>query len=90
MFAFYCTSNLDYIYFALTKGDGKMKIETNRGCVSKFEELKIGDVFIFNDEVFIKIEATGINAVYLKNGTTSYFFEDTEVKLIVDVTLVLN
>ena len=64
MFAFYCTSNLDYIYFALTKGDGKMKIETNRGCVSKFEELKIGDVFIFNDEVFIKIEATGINAVY--------------------------
>lgn len=46
------------------KGDGKMKIETNRGCISKFEELKIGDVFIFNDEVFIKIEASGINSVY--------------------------
>lgn len=67
-----------------------MKIETNRGCVSKFEELKIGDVFIFNDEVFIKIEASGINSVYLKNGTTSHFFKDTEVKLIDDVTLVLN
>ena len=39
MFAFYCTSNLDHIYFALTKGDGKMKIEDNRSNLRKFEGL---------------------------------------------------
>lgn len=68
-----------------------MKIEDNRVCVCKFEDLKIGDVFIFDDEVLIKVEAAGgFNSVYLKNGTTLHCFKDTEVKLIDDVTLVLN
>lgn len=67
-----------------------MKIEDNRVCVCRFEDLKIGDVFIFDDEVLLKIEAGGFNSVYLKNDTTLHCFKDTEVKLIADVTLVLN
>ena len=67
-----------------------MKIEDNRMCVCKFEDLKIGDVFIFDDEVLIKIEAGGFNSVYLKDGTTLHCFKYTEVKLLDDVTLVLN
>lgn len=67
-----------------------MKIEDNRNDTRKFSDLTVGDVFIFNDEVLLKIETGGFNSVYLKDGTTSHFFKDTEVKLIDDVTLVLN
>ena len=42
MFTFYCTSNLDYIYFALTKGEKKMKIEDNRNDTRKFSDLEVG------------------------------------------------
>lgn len=67
-----------------------MKIEDNRVCVCKFEDLKIGDVFTYDDEIFMKITPSGPNSVYLKNGTTAYFLKDTVVKPLGDVSLVLN
>lgn len=32
-----------------------MKIEDNRNDTRKFSDLTVGDVFIFNDEVLLKI-----------------------------------
>ena len=75
---------------SLKRGDKKMKIKDNRSGASTFEELSVGDIFIFDDEIFMKITSSGPNSVYLKNGTTAYFLKDTVVKLIDDVTLVLN
>lgn len=103
MFAFYCTSNLDYIYIALTKGENKMKIEDNRNDTRKFSELVIGDVFTCENGCYIKtmemrdvrgdISYFSGNAIALgdkMSGSLCNFEDDRKVELIDDVTLVLN
>jgi len=67
-----------------------MKIEDNRDKSRLFEELSVGDIFTYDDEIFMKITPSGPNSVYLKNGTTAYFLKDTVVKPLGDVSLVLN
>ena len=102
MFAFYCTSNLDHIYFALTKGDGKMKIEDNRSNLRKFEELVVGDVFEYESNYYIKTKEINdsnspasymtYNAVNINSSCAGelFYFKDNLVYLLDDVTLVLN
>lgn len=94
MFAFYCTSNLVHIYIALTKGDGKMKIEDNRSNVRTFSDLIVGDWFECENNIYIKIdEKTNhlkYNAVDAETGIMYKVTENVNVCLLDDVTLVLN
>lgn len=106
MFAFYCTSNLDHIYFALTKGDEKMKIEDNRNVTRRFSDLEVGDIFTNaagyyymktekvysnkNGEISIADEFDAVCLSEGIEGTKTRFKPDEKVILLDDVTLVLN
>lgn len=50
-----------------------------------FEELSCGDVFIHNDEVFMKTDGDDgeSNAVSLESGYEMHFYQDDEVRLVI-------
>lgn len=58
----------------------------------KLKDLETGDVFIYGNNVFMKIQKmTGYvgNAVNLKNGFLEYFPDDTEIEARTDAKIVL-
>lgn len=70
-----------------------MKIENKYEAIATFNEIPVGECFLFNEEIYIKISVVTIpdtlagyfngaelfNCVELKNGTPCYFSKGGEV-----------
>ena len=74
-----------------------MKITDNRNkkCV-RFGDLKIGDVFIFFNSIYIKTHkraidsSTAINCVCLSSGSLTYFNRDDMIEPVNQCELILE
>ena len=60
-----------------------MKIVRNESNVTKFEDLNLGDVFMVDSMICMKIDEVGnANAVYLGNGSIDYFMSSHKVQIV--------
>ena len=75
----------DIIIIEKEKEKRKMKIENHVYDDNRiFEELTCGDVFIYEDEVYMKTDGDDgeSNAVSLETGRERHLYKDDEVRLV--------
>ena len=60
-----------------------MKIVRNESNVTKFEDLNLGDVFMVDSMICMKMDEVGnANAVYLGDGSIDYFMSSHKVQVV--------
>lgn len=60
-----------------------MKIVRSESNITRFKDLNIGDVFIVDSMICMKIDEVGnANAVYLGDGSIDYFVSSHRVQVV--------